>query len=130
LAEAGRRFDRANNDLDKVVQAAIKGSTLSDVELLRAHYCEINGRAFAHVVLQRGSETISVLMTDREPEISSGTSNAHDCDLGGSFSVACFETDEQIVFVVSSLSPQVNTTFAAAIEEPVRVHIRRSGTNV
>lgn len=130
LDEAAKRFGPSNKDLDKTVISALRTSFGDDAEFIKAHYCLINGRAFAHIVLRHKGKVVSVLMNRDEQMVESPDSAAKECGADGALNIACFRVGNFNIFVVSDLEKQTNTTLAEAIEQPVKQHIRIAGTRV
>lgn len=139
LIEAAKKYGRFNKDLEKVVLASLKevsarkaagetstektaGKTVGKIELLEAHSCVFQGRRFAHVVLRRGKEIISLLVTDAD--LSGETISNQTVD---NLQVAAFGASRYAVFVVSDLSKEENSQIAATLAPVVRRHIEQAG---
>lgn len=130
LDEAAKRFEPSNKDLDKTVISALRASFGDDAEFIKAHYCLINGRAFAHIVLRHKGKVVSVLVNRDEQLAENANSSAKECGADGTLNISCFKFGNFNVFVVSDLEKQANNSIAAAIEQPVKQHIRNAGTRV
>lgn len=130
LDEAAKRFEPSNKDLDKTVISALRTSFGDDAEFIKAHYCLINGRAFAHIVLRHKGKVVSVLVNRDEEIVESPDSAGKECGADGSLNISCFRVGGFNIFVVSDLEKQINTNIAEAIEQPVKQHIRNAGTRV
>lgn len=130
LDEAAKRFEPSNKDLDKTVISALRTSFGDDAEFIKAHYCLINGRAFAHIVLRHKGKVVSVLVNRGEQTAENVDSAAKDCGADGALSISCLKVGNFNIFVVSDLEKQMNTNIAEAIEQPIKQHIRSAGTRV
>lgn len=132
LDEAAKRFGAFYKDFDKAVEAALQNGEQNEkadeIEILAAHSCLYNGRRFAHVVLRKGKNTISVLVTDANS--SAGTDNsiiaAESSSGSENLQVAGFRQQRYAVFVVSDLNAPENQKFAARIAPAVRRHLDRT----
>ena len=127
LEEAAKRFEKYNKDLSLAIIKPLQEVFGNKVELLEAHSCIINGRRFAHVVLKYQNRTISVLVTKRE-DFSNKTnnSNAISCQSSENLQIACFETGENNIFVISDLSETENLQVARTITDSVKKHIQKA----
>lgn len=130
LAEAAVRYDAVYRDLEQTVADALKSKFGNELTLLRAHYCLINGRAFAHMIVEHDKKIVSVLMTRGEADGNNETPAPTDCGNEGPLKVACFRAERFDVFVISELSSEANLSVAESIAEPVADHIRISGQSV
>jgi hypothetical protein len=130
LDEAARRFEPSNKDMDKAVISALRDTFGNNAKFIKAHYCLINGRAFAHIVLRYKGKVVSVLVSGDEQPAANSDSTATDCGVDGELSISCFKAGNFNIFVVSDLEKQVNKSVATAIEHPVKQHIRNAGTRV
>jgi anti-sigma factor RsiW len=130
LDEAAKRFEPSNKDLDKTVMSALRASFGDDAEFIKAHYCLINGRPFAHIVLRHRGKVVSVLVNRDAQMVENPDSAAKECGNDGPLSVSCFRAGGFDIFVVSDLERQTNTNIAEAIEQPIVQHIRNAGTRV
>lgn len=129
LSEAGRKYGKYNNDLDKAVITLLR-EVFSDkdfgkIEFLESHSCVYDDRRFAHVVLQYRKRRISVLVTDTDLPIENG--NQVTAQASETMRVASFRTPRHAVFVVSDLSETENMTIARAISPAVSRHIEKTG---
>lgn len=130
LDEAAKRFEPSNKDLDKTVISALRTSFGDDAEFIKAHYCLINGRAFAHIVLRHKGKVVSILVNRDEETAESPDSAAKECGADGALNISCFRVGGFNIFVVSDLEKQMNTNIAETIEQPVKQHIRNAATRV
>jgi hypothetical protein len=111
--------DRFAPMLQPVVDAADGGVALS------AHRCDIQGRAYIHIVLRRDQTLISVILTRRgEREVFPRALAAHVVDAAGialhegrrdGYSVACFECGGYLGYIVSALPGEKNDELARRI---------------
>lgn len=130
LSEASVRYDIAYRDIERTVVDALESKFGNELKLLRAHYCLINGRAFAHMIVEHEKKIVSVLMTRGE---ANGNNERHaptDCGNEGPIKVACFRAERFDVFVISELGSEANLSIADSIAEPVADHVRSSGQPV
>jgi len=134
LDEAGRRFDAAYTDLEEAVMSG-QGGTADDIRLVEEHSCVYNDQRFAHVVLERKGQTISVLVTGKPQDDSTLVSNANvtaadnqaiACAQIDGYQVACFETKRHAVYTISALSEADNLAVARSISSSVSAHINRA----
>ncbi len=124
LAEAAKRIDGYNADLDTAVAKPLAEAYGDKMLLLEAHFCIINGRRFAHVVLKSGDQRISVMVTKRDDGgESAGSDDAVNCESAESFQMACFRTRRHDVFVVSDLAQSENLHIAQTITASLRRHL-------
>jgi Predicted transmembrane transcriptional regulator (anti-sigma factor) len=130
LDEAAKRFHPSIKDLDKTVVSALRRSFGDDAELVKAHYCLINGRAFAHIVLRHRRKVVSVLMHRDEQVAEDPDSAAKECGTDGALSISCFRAAGFDMFVISDLEMQVNINLAEVLVDPMVKHIREAGTRV
>ncbi len=130
LAEAAVRYDIVYRDLERTIADALKSKFGSELKLLRAHYCLINGRAFAHIIVEHDKKVVSVLMTRGEANGNNERPAPTDCGNEGPLKVACFRAERFDVFVISELSSDANLSIADSIAEPVADHIWSSGQSV
>lgn len=128
LAEAAEKYGKFNRNLEKAVSEPLRESfpagTFGAVKLLAAHSCVFNGRRFAHIVLRRRNETISVLVT--ETDASNGANKEVISQTNDKLQVAGFSTKNHLIFVVSDLPPEENLTVARIIADPIRRQIENS----
>lgn len=100
-----------------------------EIEFLEAHSCVFDGRRFAHIVLQRKKQTISVLVTDTDlPGDDDGNALTNQSDK--TFNAASFHINHHAVFVISDLSETENMRIAHALLPGVQRHIKESETGV
>ncbi len=128
LDEAAKVYGSFNKDLDKVVFESLKEVFGDKVKFLEAHSCIINGRRFAHIVVQYQARMVSILVAKREDGTPTESSDAISCQSLEDLRVACFETDKFGVFVVSDLSESENLKLARAISPLVKKHFEQGGT--
>lgn len=134
LDEASKKYGKFNKDLDKTVIAAAreifdgknsgKNSGDAEIEFLEAHSCVFEGRRFAHVVLRRKKQTISVLVTDADLPNDDGGVESNQTN--GTMTAASFMVNQHAVFVVSDLTETENMIVAQTLAPSVRRHIERS----
>ncbi|MGQ0540936.1 MAG: hypothetical protein ACT4O9_03670 [Blastocatellia bacterium] len=125
LKEAGKRYGKANIGLETAVLAPLKETFGKEIKIVTAHYCLINRRYFAHVVLKQRQKVVSVLMTPKE----NYTGTADDviaCGTSGDLQVACFETERYSLFVVSDKPEAENLIIARTVSNSIREHIAKS----
>lgn len=132
LAEAAEKYGRVFKDLDSAVKnalhqiAAEKTSVqpIGKVEFLEAHSCVFNNRRFAHIVLRRGKNIISLLVTEVGSPDKSDEKITNQTNDG--LQVAQFRAKRFEVFVISDLGEQENSTVAEMLSPAVRLHIERA----
>lgn len=125
LEKAARTVDSVNLGLDKATVEALREKFGNDVELIKAHYCLINGRYFSHVVLSYRGRALSVLLTKlSETEDASPAACGTDGDLGS----ACFSSDGYGIYVVSDSGDDL--LVANSIFEPLSRHISKSRLSI
>lgn len=130
LGDAAVRFEPANRDIDKTVVETLRKEFGTKVEFIKAHYCLINGRAFAHVVVRFEERVVSFLMTRKEQNTSISNRRVQQCGYDGDLKVACFDTQTFHLFVVSDLEAESNLKLAETLEGSVREHIAEAGARV
>ena len=127
LDEAGRKYDRAYINLERVVMSEVR--LPADAELVGSHSCVFEGRRFGHVILKYRGQLVSILVTDIEahdhPNSTGVKEVIADAELDG-FRLAQFWTTRHAVYVVSGLSDAENLSIAQAIEPSVSRHIREA----
>jgi hypothetical protein len=111
--------DRFAPMLQPALDAADGGIALS------AHRCDIQGRAYVHIILQRDQTLISVILTRRgDRDVFPRALAAHVADAVGialhesqrdGYSVACFESGAYLGYVVSALPGEKNDELARRI---------------
>ena len=126
LADAAKKYGNFNKDLDKAVIAPLKEVFGDKVKFLEAHSCIINGRRFAHVVVQYQKRVISVLVAKREDNAETENGDAISCQSLEDLRIACFQTAKFGVFVVSDLNETENLKIARTISPSVKKHFERS----
>lgn len=127
LDEAAKLYGKFNKDIDKAVIEPLRETFGDNVKFLEAHSCIINGRRFAHVVIQYQERVISVLVAKREDGTETENSDAISCQSLENLQIACFETGNFGVFVVSDLNETENLKLARTISPSVKKHIEQSG---
>lgn len=126
LDEAANRFGAFYKDFDKAVEAALHNAEQNEqadkTEILAAHSCLYNGRRFAHVVLRKGKNTISVLLSEmNSAEVTANSAViAESASDSGSLQVSGFREKRFAVFVVSNLSARENEKLAERLAPAVR----------
>ena len=126
LKEAAVKFGKFNAGLDKAVIEPLKKTFGKDIKFIDAHSCIVNGRRFAHVILERGGKLVSVMVARREDEKALEDSGAISCQSGGGFQMSCFDAGQYRVFVVSELTEADNLQTARALQSEVAGHILRN----
>ncbi len=127
LDEAAKKYGKFNRDLDKSVLNPLKEVFGEKVKLLEAHSCIINGRRFAHIVVEYQNRVVSVLVAKREDGTETANSDAISCQSIEDLRIACFETAKLDVFVVSDLDESENLKLARTISPAVKKHFEQSG---
>lgn len=131
LAEASKKYGKYNENLNRVIIEPLRevfpANSSGEIKLLAAHSCLFRGRRFAHVVLRRRSQTISVLVTDAD--LPNGAGEEIITETSGNLQIAGFRTKRHAVFVVSDLPAAENLFVAQTIVAPVRQHLKLSETN-
>lgn len=129
LDEAAQKFGAYNKDLDKTVIAAIANgsgnSAMEGSEFLEAHSCIYEGRRFAHVVVKKNDQMVSMLVTDTDLPLSTGELIA--ASGGSPAKSAGFVFGHHAVFVVSKLSESENFAFAESLAPAIRSHLEKLG---
>ena len=104
----------------------VKDRAPSNYEIVVGHRCQYQGREFAHLILRRGSEVLSLVVSQKQGEAFpsneavAGTYDAtwHDVHVTG------METRRRLVFVVSSTAKgenqEVESSLAAAVSSFLR----------
>lgn len=122
LEKAARTVDAVNLGFDRSVIQALQEKFGSEVKLVKAHYCVINGRHFTHVVIEEAGRTMSVLLTKRT-DADPDAADPMPCGTSGDLTAACFSSGGYAVFVVSnSLESEtllVANTIAGAIVDHI-----------
>lgn len=126
LDEAAKLYDAANKDFDKTVIEALREVFGNKVKFIKAHNCLINGRRFAHVIVEFQNKIVSVLMTKRENGEETNDSDAISCQTADGLQIACFESGKYSIFVVSDLSETENLLMARTISPSLKKHISES----
>lgn len=132
LEEAGHRYDPAYIDLTKSVKAWIENG--SEIEFVTAHSCVFEGRRFAHIVLRRRGQLVSLLVTDVTRSGANGQATAErsrqpqviSCSEAEGYQVSCFETIRHAVFIVSELNEAENLSVARMVAPAVAKHLTRA----
>lgn len=132
LAAAAEKYGLFNKDLDKAVKNVLRripaekvsGENAGKIQLLDAHSCVFNNRRFAHIILKRGKETISVLVTDVDSINESDEAIKN--QTAENYQVAGFRAKNHAVFVVSDLSKAENSAIAEILLPAVRRHIEQA----
>ncbi len=127
LDEAAKTYGAANKDFDITVIKALHEVFGDKVKLIKAHNCIINGRRFAHVVVEFQGKIVSVLMTKRENGDEKNDSDAISCQSADGLQIACFESKKYGIFVVSDLPEADNLFIARTISPSLKKHINESG---
>jgi Putative zinc-finger len=130
LEEAAEKYGRVNKNLDEAVIKPMREVFGGKAKFHEAHSCIINGRRFAHVVIEYQGKIISVLLTKREDDSEKSDSDAISCQSAENLRVACFESGKYSVFVVSDLPESENLLVARTISPSVKKHITRNEIGV
>ncbi len=94
-----------------------------------AHNCAVDGREFIHVILKRGENVLSLVMTKENGERFENVAQVASFDAAGTplhrgrlqnLEVAGFETPSHLAFVVSNLPETDNLQFASNVAPSVR----------
>ena len=129
LDEAAKLYDAANKNFDKAVIEALREVFGDKVKFIKAHNCLINGRRFAHVIVEFQNKIVSVLMTKREKDEEKNDSDAISCQSADGLQIACFENGNYSIFVVSDLSESDNLLIARTISPSLQKHINAKEQN-
>jgi hypothetical protein len=129
LDEAAVKFGSYNKDLDKVVMAAFKTESNTDlgadIQFLEAHSCIYNGRRFAHIVVKHKGRVVSLLVTDTD--LPTDNDDVQTARYDGAMNAAGFHFGHHAVFVVSELPAADNVMVAKAIAPAIRLHVEKLG---
>ncbi len=102
--------------------------------LHHAHFCEQEGRTFAHLVYTRGNEMISLLITERnsaalktgivpnDDGLKDGIQNA--LKIKEKYTISAIQTSKHIILIVSSLDESSNKQLAEKLAQPISQHLR------
>jgi hypothetical protein len=130
LEEAAEKYGKVNKNLDEAVIKPMHEVFGGKAKFHEAHSCIINGRRFAHVVIEYQGKIISILLTKREDGNTTNDSDAISCQSAQNLRVACFESGKYSVFVVSDLPESDNLLVARTISSSVKKHVTRSEIGV
>jgi hypothetical protein len=132
LEEAGLKYDRAYLNLAEVVNARL-AELSGNIQLVESHSCVLDGRRFAHVVLSNRGSLISLLVTGLRRPVDSGkgakqavSDREHAvmaCSQSEGYQIACFETANHAIFVVSDMAEGENLAVARLLAPSVYNHI-------
>lgn len=127
LDEAAAKFGLFNKDLDKAVISAIAAentnNALSGSEFIESHSCLYEGRRFAHIVVKKNGEIVSMLVTDTDLPLTDGEIIAA---TGTNASRAAgFVVGHHAVFVVSKLTEAENVALAGSLAPSIRLHFEK-----
>jgi len=127
LDEAAAKFGVFNKDLDKTVISAIStnaaNNALSGSEFVESHSCIYEGRRFAHIVVKKNGDLVSMLVTDTDLPLTDGEIIAA---TGTNTSRAAgFVVGHHAVFVVSKLTEAENIDLAASLAPSIRLHFEK-----
>lgn len=129
LEEAARRYNAAYAGLRQIVDQSEPVRT-GDIEVIAAHWCVLDGRPFAHVVVRRAGHVVSLLLTpvdQREVRPAEGAqTEAAMCPAAGGFNVACFDVRGHAGFVVSDLTGVENLSLARALAPALQAYLGRA----
>jgi anti-sigma factor RsiW len=132
LEEAGRRYDPALTNLERVVKTRSE-DLAGQFEFIESHACVFKGQRFAHVVLKHQGRVVSLLVSESEQNKTTSQAatpdntrrQANACSRSGQYQISCFETARHAVFVVSDLSEAENLAVAHAFAPSIQEHIAR-----
>jgi len=132
MDEAATKYDPAYADLDKIAETGAQG-----MRLHAAHICSFGGRNFAHLVYTRGSQLISLMVTERDARaMRQGVAPQDDGLRAGlqqalrdRYTVSAYQTAKHVVLVVSSLPGTENRTLAERVAAPICERLRRVEVN-
>ncbi|MEJ7847094.1 MAG: zf-HC2 domain-containing protein [Pyrinomonadaceae bacterium] len=127
LDKASLIYGKANKNIDTAVMKPLRETFGDKTKLVMAHFCLINGRYFTHVVLEHQGKTVSVLLTKREDVEGPKNSDAATCHADENLRIACFESSDYSVFIISNLNEAENLTVARTISPSVKKHIEQAG---
>ncbi len=94
---------------------------LAGYELKKSHTCEYENTDFTHLVLVKGNQTVSLMLTKREKtekfseNISFSTSNKYES--------ARFDVGDTAVFVISGLDRKMNFKIADTLYDPLQKYL-------
>ena len=128
MATAAVEYDAAYAGLDRIAKLRAEG-----MQLHAAHKCDLIGRNFAHLLFSRGSDLISVLVTERDAAaMKDGAVPQDDGSLAGlqqtghaGCTIHAYQTSRHVVFTVSKLSVTQNQALAERIAAPISEHLRK-----
>lgn len=129
LNEAAKLYGKANKGFDTTVIEALREGFGDNVKFIKAHFCLINGRRFAHVVVEFQKKVVSVLMAKRENADEINNSDAISCQTADGLQIACFESGKYSIFVISDLPETENLLVARTISSSIKKHIGESEKN-
>ncbi|HMS42393.1 MAG TPA: zf-HC2 domain-containing protein, partial [Pyrinomonadaceae bacterium] len=115
LNEAAKLYGTANKNFDTAVMESLHKVFGDNVKFIKAHFCLINNRRFAHVVIEFQKKIVSILMTEREKREETNDSDAISCQTADNLQIACFESGKYRLFVVSDLPETDNLLVARTI---------------
>ncbi len=125
LDEAAEKYGKFNKNLDEAVIKPLREVFGDKAKFIEAHSCIINGRRFAHVVVEYQKKVVSVLLTKREDNEKITESDAISCQSEDNLRVACFESGKFRMFVVSDLEETDNLIVARTIADSVKQHFNQ-----
>jgi hypothetical protein len=128
MDEAATKYDPAYADLDKIAEVGAQG-----MRLHAAHICSFGGRNFAHLVYTRGSQLISLMVTERDAlAMRQGVAPQDDGLRAGlqqalrdRYTVSAYQTAKRVVLVVSELPGTENRALAERVAAPICERLRR-----
>ncbi len=124
LEEAARRYNAAYAGLRQIVDQSEPVRT-GVIEVMAAHWCVLDGRPFAHVVVRRAGHTVSLLLTPVD-RAEATQAEAAMCPPAGGFNVACFDVRGHAAFVVSDLNDLDNLDLARALAPALQAYLARA----
>lgn len=123
LDEAAKLYGEANKNFDKKVVEALREVFGDKVKFIKTHNCMINGRHFAHVIVEFQNKIVSVLMTKHEKSEEKKDSDAISCQSANGLQIACFESGNYSIFIISDLPESDNLLIARTISPSLKQHI-------
>ena len=123
-------IDAEFKNLPQLSQHQALGLTLH-----HAHVCSQEGRLFAHLVYTRGSDMISLLITERnsaalkngvvpnDDGLQDGIQNG--LKIKDKYNISAIQTSKHILLIVSSLDAASNKQLAEKLAQPISQHLRQ-----
>ncbi len=124
------KIDPEFKNLPELSQHQVLGLTLH-----HAHVCAQEGRLFAHLVYTRGSDMVSLLITERnsaalkngvvpnDDGLKDGIQTA--LRIKDKYNISAIQTSKHILLIVSSLDETSNKQLAEKLAQPISQHLRQ-----